>query len=210
MTYGVPCAIIGRPNVGKSSLLNRLVGFERAIVTDIPGTTRDTVEERITLGGVRLVLTDTAGLRSTKDPVEAMGVERSRHAVARASLVLLVLDGSAPLTAEDEDAMQLALEAECAICIVNKKDQPQQLALDTLRKRFTHVCEISAQGGDGLEALSAAIAQCFPVGGEVGGGAYLTNERQQGGAQEAQRALKRAREGLLNGLPPDQIGRAHV
>ena len=110
LTQGIPCAIVGRPNAGKSSLLNALLGYDRAIVTPVPGTTRDTVEERCVLGGVLLRLIDTAGLRETGDLVERMGVERSRAALAQAELALVLLDGSQPLTEEDEQILALAAE----------------------------------------------------------------------------------------------------
>ena len=133
---GVPCVLAGRPNAGKSSLLNALVGYERAIVTDVPGTTRDTVEERCRLGGVVLRLIDTAGLRETEDTVERLGVERSRCALAAAELALLVLDGSAPLTVEDEQAMEQAAAAPRVICLVNKSDLPLAVDLERLKRRF--------------------------------------------------------------------------
>ena len=102
MQGGIPAAIVGRPNAGKSSLLNALLGYDRAIVTDIPGTTRDTIEEKLRLGGVLLRLTDTAGLRDTGDEIERLGVMRSREAMESAELVIAVIDGSGELAAEDD------------------------------------------------------------------------------------------------------------
>ncbi|MBQ9252000.1 MAG: tRNA uridine-5-carboxymethylaminomethyl(34) synthesis GTPase MnmE [Clostridia bacterium] len=124
---GLRVALIGRPNVGKSSLLNALLGEEKAIVTPIPGTTRDLVQGEMTLGGVRVQITDTAGVRETQDEVEKIGVERSRRAMAEADVTLLALDGSQPLQKEDQDLI-VALPEQAAI-LINKQDLPQQIAL---------------------------------------------------------------------------------
>ena len=131
LTEGVPCAIVGRPNAGKSSLLNAILGYDRAIVTDIPGTTRDTVEEKATLGGVLLRLIDTAGLRDTGDTVEQLGVRRSLDALERAELALVVLDGSAPLDDNDRMVLHAAQAVGETIVLANKSDLPQ--AADSVR-----------------------------------------------------------------------------
>ena len=167
---GVPCVLIGRPNAGKSSLLNALVGYDRAIVTDVPGTTRDTVEARCRLGGVVLRLIDTAGLRETDDAVERIGVERSRAALEGAALALLVLDGSAPLSPEDEAAMAQAARAPRVICLINKSDRPLAFAPEELRSRFPHLCVVSAATGAGLHALGETVAALFPAGGAESAG----------------------------------------
>ena len=137
LRQGVPTAILGRPNVGKSSLLNALLGFDRAIVTDVAGTTRDTVEEKAVVGGVLLRLIDTAGIRDTADQVERLGVERSRQAAERAALALLVLDGSQPLSAGDEAAIRAAETAQRLIVLVNKSDLPRALDMSDLADRLT-------------------------------------------------------------------------
>ena len=155
--------LIGRPNAGKSSLLNALVGYDRAIVTDVPGTTRDTVEARCRLGGVVLRLIDTAGLRESDDAVERIGVERSRAALEGAALALLVLDGSAPLSPEDEAAMAQAAHAPRVICLINKSDRPLAFAPEELRSRFPHLCVVSAATGAGLDALGETVAALFPL-----------------------------------------------
>ncbi|MBQ1675168.1 MAG: tRNA uridine-5-carboxymethylaminomethyl(34) synthesis GTPase MnmE, partial [Oscillospiraceae bacterium] len=124
---GVPTVILGKPNAGKSSLLNALLGYDRAIVTDVAGTTRDTVEEKVRLGNVLLRLIDTAGIRDTGDAIERQGVVRSRAAAAQAALALLVLDGSAPLDEEDEAAMAVAETVAKVLAVVNKADLPQKL-----------------------------------------------------------------------------------
>lgn len=202
LTHGVPTALLGRPNVGKSSLLNTLVGYERAIVTQVPGTTRDTIEARATLGGVLLNLTDTAGLRETGDEAERLGVERSRAAAEGAELVLLVLDASQPLTAEDETAIALALAAPHCICILNKSDLPPVLTAEGLP--FDSVYPVSARNGTGLEALGPVIAALFPAG-EAQRGEALTNPRQLEAARRAREDLLRAQEGLALGTPPDLL-----
>lgn len=205
MQHGIPCAILGKPNVGKSSLLNALSGYERAIVTSVPGTTRDTIEARVTLGGVLLRLIDTAGLRETEDPVEQLGVQRSREAVERAELCLLVLDSAAPLSEEDRVAMALAKRAAHCICLLNKSDLPSAFSAESLAADFACICPLSAQQGEGLEALEAAVAACFPFGVAQESAPLLTNARQHGAALRAQAALVRAQEGLTLTLPPDLL-----
>ena len=197
---GVPCVLIGRPNAGKSSLLNALVGYDRAIVTDVPGTTRDTVE-----AGVVLQLIDTAGLRETDDAVERIGVERSRAALEGAALALLVLDGSAPLSPEDEAAMAQAARAPRVICLINKSDRPLAFAPEELRSRFPHLCVVSAATGAGLDALGEAVAALFPSGGAESAGELLTNARQADAARRALEAVKRASESLEARITPDAL-----
>ena len=201
---GVPCVLIGRPNAGKSSLLNALVGYDRAIVTDVPGTTRDTVEARCRLGVV-LRLIDTAGLRETDDAVERIGVERSRAALAGAALALLVLDGSASLTPEDEAAMAQAARAPRVICLINKSDRPLAFAPEELRSRFPHLCVVSAATGAGLDALGETVAALFPAGGAESAGELLTNARQADAARRALEAVTRASESLEAGITPDAL-----
>jgi tRNA modification GTPase len=205
LTGGVPCALVGRPNAGKSSLLNALLGYERAIVTPIPGTTRDTVEERVRMGGVLLRLIDTAGLRDTTDEIEQMGVERSRAALSTAELALLVLDGAKPLEPEDEIAMEAALSAPNVICVVNKSDLPAALDLVEINKRFEHLCVVSAVTGEGLDQLEDMVRCLFPTGGEGEHGALLTNARQADAARRALSAVQNAEEALLGGMTPDAV-----
>ena len=202
LRQGVPTAIIGRPNVGKSSLLNALVGYERAIVTGIAGTTRDTVEEKAVVGGVLLRLIDTAGIRDTGDTVERLGVERARAAAEEAGLALLVLDGSQDLTAEDEAAVQAAVQAGSQIVLVNKADLPQKVDLAALRDHFACVLPVSAREGTGLEALEAAVAGLFPAGEP---GQLLTNARQAEAVSRAVDALRGARQALDSGMTPDAV-----
>ena len=201
---GAATAIVGAPNAGKSSLLNALVGYDRAIVTDLPGTTRDTVEEKAVVGGVLLRLIDTAGIRDGGDAVETMGVERSRAAAKQASLALLVLDGSRELTAEDEAAIALANTVPHLIVAVNKSDLPRALDVGALADRFDNVLSVSAATGAGLDTLTDAIAAQFPAG-ESTGGALLTNARQADAANRALSAVAEARGALRIGMTPDVV-----
>ncbi len=196
---GVATAIVGRPNVGKSSLLNALLGYERAIVTQVAGTTRDTLEEKVLCGGVLLRLIDTAGLRSTLDPIEAMGVERSKTAAASADLVLVVLDGSQDLTPEDEAALALAKTAPHSLVLVNKSDLPQGLTLPE-----TDIISLCAKTGEGLTALEEAVAKCFPMG-DIPPGKMLTDPNQQVAVQTAYDAIIQGQMALTQGLTPDAI-----
>lgn len=201
---GAATAIVGAPNAGKSSLLNALVGYDRAIVTDIAGTTRDTVEEKVLVGGVLLRLTDTAGIRNSADRIEAMGVERSRQAAQRAALALLVLDGSQTLTDEDEQAMAAAEQAPRLLVLVNKSDLPQKLDTAALAERFPRVLHISAQTGAGLDALAEAVAALYPAG-ETPAGELLTNARQADAVERALSAVAEARGALDMGMTPDVV-----
>ena len=201
---GVPAVILGKPNAGKSSLLNALVGYDRAIVTDIAGTTRDTVEEKVLVGSVLLRLCDTAGIRDAADTVERLGVERAQQAAQRAELALLVLDGSAPLTREDEEAIAAARRARRMLVLVNKADLPQVLDTAALRVRFGEVIPLSARSGAGVDALCRAVEELF-AGGETPRGELLTNARQAESAQRALDAVRRAEQALRIGLSPDAV-----
>ena len=200
LTEGVPCAIVGRPNAGKSSLLNALLGYERAIVTHIPGTTRDTVEERCVLGGVLLRLIDTAGLRDTADLVERMGVERSRKALEQCELALVLLDGNQPLTAEDREILDLAGQRPHRLVLVSKSDLPTVLTLPDDIPAFP----VSARTGQGLEALEGAIRDLFAAHAPEQG-MMLTNARQAGAVGRAAESLSGAARALEAGMPPDAV-----
>jgi len=202
LRQGVAAAIVGRPNVGKSSLLNALAGYDRCIVTDIPGTTRDTVEETILLGPTRLRLIDTAGIRDTNDTVEAMGVERSRKAAEEADLLLFVCDGSQPLNQEDQQIIALCADRENAIALINKTDLGQKVMPSDLP--FLHVIEICARTGDGLQQLSDTIEMLF-AGNTPCDGSILTNARQFDACRRAYEAILRSLQGLMLGLTPDAV-----
>lgn len=204
MTEGVRAAIVGRPNAGKSSLLNALLGYDRAIVTDIAGTTRDTIEERVKLGGVLVRLTDTAGIRETADSVEKIGVDRAMQAAQGADLVLTVLDGSSPLTQEDRDAIAAAKHCEKRIAVINKSDKEQVLDPESLRADFSAVCVISAKENTGLEQLEQTVAALFP-NPDAPVGEILTNARQADAVGRALDALYAAKEAMLLGITPDAV-----
>ena len=199
---GVPTVILGKPNAGKSSLLNALLGYDRAIVTDVAGTTRDTVEEKVRLGNVLLRLIDTAGIRDTGDAIERQGVARSRAAAAQAALALLVLDGSAPLDEEDEAAMAVAETVAKVLAVVNKADLPQKL--DTGALDFQRVIPLSAKTGEGLDRLTDAIAALYPAGSEQQGH-LLTNARQADAVSRALAAVESAQAALRSGMTPDAV-----
>ena len=204
LVEGIPCAIIGRPNAGKSTLFNALLGYDRAIVTPIAGTTRDTVEERLNLGGILLRLIDTAGLRDTDDQVERLGVERSRAALEQAELVLAVVDGGKTLSTEDEEILTLALTAPHCIIIENKADLPgEAMALPV--PSGTAVVRLSALTGDGLDELESAIHRLFPEDTGLRPGTLLTNARQAESANRARRSIKRAAAALSSGMSPDAV-----
>lgn len=204
LVNGLPCAIVGRPNAGKSSLLNALVGYDRAIVTDVPGTTRDTVEERVRLGGVLLRLADTAGLRDSADPIEQMGVERSRAAMERAALILLLCDQSVPFTQEDADILEQAMTCAPTILVWNKSDLASAPVPVLNLPGNLPVVEISAKTGQGLDLLEQEIAKLAPCG-EGESGALLTNARQADAAKRALEAVCLARQGLELGYTPDAV-----
>jgi len=159
---GIRTAIVGRPNVGKSSLLNALLQSDRAIVTPIPGTTRDTLEETVVVGGVPLILVDTAGITEARDPIERLGVERSRAAVAASDLALLVLDGSQPPTAEDE-AIAGLLSERTALVVINKCDLPPAPGAERLLAGRPCV-RVSALTGQGLPELEQAVLEAILAG----------------------------------------------
>lgn len=204
LVEGIPCAIVGRPNAGKSTLFNALLGYERAIVTPIAGTTRDTVEERLNLGGILLRLIDTAGLRDTDDQVERLGVERSRAALEQAELVLAVVDRGRNLSAEDEEILAQALTAPHCIVIDNKADLPGgQRTLPV--PDGTPVVRLSALTGNGLDELELAIHRLFPEDTGLRPGSLLTNARQAESATRARQSVERAAAALSAGLSPDAV-----
>ena len=204
LTRGVPCAIVGLPNAGKSSLLNALVGYDRAIVTDVAGTTRDTVEERCVLGGVLLRLIDTAGLRETGDRVERLGVERSRRAMEEAGLILVVVDRSTGLTGEALALAQEAVSLAPTLVLFNKCDLPPADVPRPLPALPGEI-EISAKLGAGLDRLAQAVETLFPQSPEETGGDLLTNARQAQAVERARAAVERARAALGAGVTPDAL-----
>ncbi|MCI8819388.1 MAG: tRNA uridine-5-carboxymethylaminomethyl(34) synthesis GTPase MnmE [Oscillibacter sp.] len=208
---GVRTAIVGLPNAGKSSLLNALAGYERAIVTDVPGTTRDTVEEAVLCGGVLLRLVDTAGLRETEDEVERLGVERSRRAMETAELILLVEDSADEEALPEKTALEEAVSqtGKPWIYVASKRDRSgiRSASLggpDGGRIPAASV-SLSALTGEGLEDLENAVAALFPAGEQGEAGSLLTDQRQEDAARRALEALDRALEALESGLTPDAV-----
>ena len=200
---GVRCAIIGRPNVGKSSVLNALLGYERSIVTDIAGTTRDTVEEVVALRGLRLRLIDTAGIHETRDAVEIQGVERAKKACEGAELVLAVFDASQPMTAEDEEILSLAREKR-AVAVVNKEDLPCAVDMQALERAFPgRVCVVSAREKRGIDALEDMLCGIFAVESIPCEGETVTNPRHAAALRSAAERVGIAADALKSGLTPD-------
>ena len=199
---GVQTAILGAPNAGKSSLLNALAGFDRVIVTDIPGTTRDAVEQTVTLGRHLLRLLDTAGIRDTSDIVEHLGVERSFQAAQSCQLAFFVVDGSKPLTPEDEAAMDAALQAPEAIAILNKQDLP--CVIDPCELPFSYVIPVSCAKQEGLDLLEQALDMVFddeaPCDGSI-----LTNARQADAIAKSRASIEAALSSLRLGMTPDAV-----
>ena len=207
ITEGVNVAILGKPNVGKSSLLNALVGTTRAIVTDIPGTTRDTIEVMMNIGGIPLKLIDTAGIRHTDDIVEQQGVQRSKAVRDRAELLLIIFDASQPLNDADLELLKTA-QSSMAILILNKMDlpvvtSPTALLAHCPKKR---VVETVIPEGKGLDKLKAIVSEEL-LGGElvIGESPIVTNARHQEALRRANEGLNYAIESLENGMPPDLI-----
>ena len=205
LNQGIRCALVGRPNAGKSSLLNALAGYDRAIVTDIPGTTRDTVEETVELGGLPLRLIDTAGLRESEDPIERMGVERSRAAMEGAELILVLADRSAPIREEDWQLVEEARALAPTILVLTKGDLPAARAPFVNVKELPAMVTVSAKTGAGLDDLSHTVAALFPRDTGCAYGELLTNARQAQAAQRALDSVSRARRALLAGVTPDAL-----
>ncbi len=208
---GVPAVLVGRPNVGKSSLLNAFLSADRAIVTEIPGTTRDVLEETVDVNGIPLVLADTAGIADTDDAVEKIGVERSRASLAAARLVILVLDGSVPLQPADHDVIAevnstLAPGADQAVVVaLNKADKSQILLQSDIQDLVNGaaVVRTSAVSRDGLAELRAKVSDLLLEGGLPSDSAVVTSLRHREVLEEAQAALREARQAAVEQLPED-------
>jgi tRNA modification GTPase len=201
---GLTLAIVGRPNVGKSSLFNRLVERERAIVTASPGTTRDLVSETVAIGGIPVELVDTAGIRQALDEAESIGIRKSMEALADADLVLIVLDASQPVTAEDEELLRHA-EGRPGIIVANKCDLEKSGQWSVASGQYS-VVRASALTGSGIAELRAEILR--HIGGETGAQAesgFLTNVRHQGLVQDSLAALDAARGAVASKVPHEML-----
>ena len=200
---GISTAIIGRPNVGKSSLLNNLLREEKAIVTDIEGTTRDVIEEYVNINGVPLKLVDTAGIRETEDIVERIGVERSKKALKEADLVLLVLNASEPLTDQDRQLLEISQDSN-RIILLNKVDLPQQIELDEIPADHIKISVLKNQNINQIEDRINALF--FENAGLVEQDAtYLSNARHISLIEKAVESLQAVNEGLAMGMPVDLL-----
>ena len=204
---GLRTAIVGRPNAGKSSLLNALLQEDRAIVTDIPGTTRDTIEESIKIGGVPLILMDTAGIRETDNTIERIGIERAKTSMEKADLIMAVIDGSTPLETSDKELLS-SLTGRKALVILNKYDLPQEIEVKDIQKitGSIPVVPISARYGSGMEELEEELSritehQDAAAGREL----FLTNLRHVDLVKKSLEAVERAQESLEEGMPSDCI-----
>ena len=202
LKQGVSAAIVGKPNVGKSSLLNALAGYDRVIVTEIAGTTRDTVEESVIVGNTRLRLIDTAGIRETADEIEAIGVARSREALETADLVIFVCDGSKPLTEDDQAVIEICADLPNAIALINKFDLGHCVTPSDLP--FMYVIHICTKTGEGLEQFADVIDDMF-AGSVPCDGSILTNARQADAIRRAREAMETALQSLRTGLTPDAV-----
>lgn len=204
MKEGIKTVIVGKPNAGKSSLLNMLLGEERAIVTDIEGTTRDVLEESVNLGGIKLLLMDTAGIRKTKDTVEKIGVERARTYAKDADFVLYVVDGTKPLDENDLEICEILKEKK-SLCLLNKMDL--QMVIDEAEmKKHTQgeVLSISAKEGIGMDTLAKKIKEYFfKKEIDFNDDIYITNVRHKNLLEQAYESMKLVEQSIQDQMPED-------
>ena len=203
-TQGVKTVIIGKPNAGKSSILNILAGYDRAIVTDIAGTTRDTIEEQINLAGITLNLVDTAGIRNTKDVVEEIGVNKAKELVGEADLILYVVDSSTELDENDYDILNIIKDRKTVI-LLNKSDLDTVTDADRIADiTDSKVISVSAKDNTGLDELSDAIVELFASGEiDYNDEVYVSGERNKEALEETLESLKLVKKSITEGLPED-------
>lgn len=200
---GIKTVIVGKPNVGKSSLLNRMLKEERAIVTEVAGTTRDTIEEYITVRGIPLKLIDTAGIHETKDLVESIGVDKSKKAIEDADLILVMLDSTKELTKEDKEILEITKEKK-NIVLINKMDIGKTLKKEMFKER--EVIEISAKTSVGIEKLEDKIEEMFNISDiELENDIVITNIRHKDLIEKAKIGMKNALKSIKEGLPVDML-----
>lgn len=202
---GIPCAIVGRPNVGKSTLMNLLTGTERSIVTDIEGTTRDIVEETVMLGGTMLRLADCAGIRDTDDVVEGIGVERMLKKIGQSALVFAVFDASRALSDDDRRLMS-ELVGKNVICIINKTDKDIEADIAELEARFENVIKISAKDENSIGVIADAVERVTGIGKLDLTSGFIANERQRICTAEARDFVQSALDALNTGVTLDAVG----
>ena len=202
---GIDTVIVGRPNVGKSTFMNMLCGADRSIVTDIAGTTRDIVEESVSVGGVKLRLQDTAGLHDTNDQVEKIGVEKARRRIETAALVLAVFDGSEPLSNDDLSLIK-ALKDRRAIAVINKCDLDMKIEAELVSSVIKNTVVLSAKSGENAEMVEKAILSLSGLDGLDPTCAMMTTERQRDCAERAKSALNDGIATLEAGLTFDAVG----
>lgn len=201
---GVSTAIVGRPNVGKSTLFNCLSGFERSIVTDIAGTTRDVVEETVRLGDIFLRLSDTAGIHDTNDLIEGRGIKIAEKTLKSAELVIAVFDGSCPLTEDDFSLIEMIKGMKC-IAVVNKTDDKTVIDDDYLKTKFIQIVYLSAKENDGVDRLQKAVEEMFSIDPDNFSSVTAANERQKCCIQSALDCVDSAVDAINNGELLDAI-----
>ncbi len=213
---GIQTVIVGKPNAGKSSLLNALLGEERAIVTEVAGTTRDVLEEQINLQGISLNIMDTAGIRSTEDTVEKIGVEKAREYVKKADLILFVIDASCPLDENDKEIFRMISDKKCVI-LLNKTDLDVVITKETvfhelelanknkeLYKKNVKIIDISAKNRDGIDTLEGVLKDMFFAGNlAFNNEIYITNARHKAALNDAYHSLCKVNESIEEGMPED-------
>ena len=201
---GVSTVIVGRPNVGKSTLMNLLSGEQKSIVTQIPGTTRDIVEDTIRLGDVVLHLADTAGLRDTDDPVEKMGVELARKRLNSSYLVLAVFDSSEELSAEDLELIK-KIKDRPVVAVINKTDLERKINVEKIREKIPHIAELSASAGEGVQALEREVRELLQLSSLDSSSGIIANERQRACVEQATKTMDEARQALEVGETLDAV-----
>lgn len=201
---GIDTVIAGRPNVGKSTLMNLLSGYEKSIVTEIPGTTRDIVEDTVTVGNVILRLSDTAGLRNTADPVEKIGVDRAKKRLEQCGLLIAVFDNSSRLCVEDYNLLEAAKDVP-TIAVINKSDLENKLDAEKIKQYTENIVFISAVNGEGREEIAKMVEKLTGTENFNPSEGILSNERQRTNVRRALEAVDEAKEALLSGMTYDAV-----